>query len=185
MNNDDTTNSDPDIGLRNVSAFRSYSWQIINKTLFRLFPNTIKWPRIFLLRMYGAKIAFSADINRTANIKNPWNLVMGKQSTLGANTRTCCLGLIEIGDSCRIGSNVNLLTGIKYNNGLDFGDEDKAIRIENGCWISSGSSVLQGVKLGNYTMVAEKSVVIESTSPFTAVAGEPAHEVKKAIVEGE
>ncbi len=182
---------DPECGndmserMDTAQKIKAYFWKLINKSLFRAFPNTINWPRIMLLRIFGAKISYSANISRTATIKHPWNLKMGEKSSLGAHARACCLEKVTIGDNCRIGSDVNLLTGINYVDGLNFSRNLEPIEIQNGCWISSGSCVLKGVRLGNYTMVGEQSIVIEDTEPFTIVGGKPAQTVSKAIVNGE
>src|SRR5690349_16477393 len=87
---------------------KSYIWKAINKTLFRIPPSNIKWHRIFLLKLFGAKLAKNVNIHRLTTIDHPWNLTMGSYSSLGENTWAYCLAPITIGDKCCIGKDVYL-----------------------------------------------------------------------------
>jgi putative colanic acid biosynthesis acetyltransferase WcaF len=152
-------------------------WHIVNATIFRLFPTRMKRPRILLLELFGAKLAKTCTISRTVEIDFPWNLEIGHLSGIGAHSYVNCYHKIRIGDKCRIGEHVNLLAGDIHSDRIN-----NQIVIDNGCWISSGSSVLQGVRLGQYTMVGENSIVDVDTQPYTTVAGMPAKIIEKAIL---
>jgi putative colanic acid biosynthesis acetyltransferase WcaF len=160
---------------------KSFLWRLINVTIFRLFPTWLKWPRIILLRIFGAKVANTARISRTATIYQPWNFEMGHLSRLDAYTCAYCDDKIKIKDKCRIGKEVNLITRNQLNgsSGLTMAP----IVVGNGCWISAGSCIRSGVTLGHYTTIGAESVVIENTEPFSIVAGNPAKVIKKAIIE--
>ena len=41
---------------------KGHLWNLINATIFKIFPNQIKKPRIFLLRLFGAKLANTVNI---------------------------------------------------------------------------------------------------------------------------
>lgn len=185
MSKDTECGIDDSDTLSTRKKIKSLLWRLTNKTLFRMFPNNVKAPRILLLKLFGAKISTSAHISRTANIRHPWNLEMGSSSSLGDHSRACCMERVTIGNNCRIGSDVNLLTGINYVDSLSFSKNLKPIHIQDGCWISSGSCVLQGVRLGDYTMVGEASIVTENTDAFSIVGGKPAQVIKKAMLKSE
>ena len=76
---------------------KSHLWKLVNATIFKIFPNQIKKPRILLLRLFGAKLSNSVNINRSSKIDHPWNLTMGELSSLGHNSWTYCLDKITIG----------------------------------------------------------------------------------------
>ncbi|MBE8727049.1 putative colanic acid biosynthesis acetyltransferase [Flavobacterium hungaricum] len=154
-------------------------WRFVNVTIFRLFPNQIKKPRILLLRMFGAKIASTVNINRKANIELPWNLTMGHLSSLGANSWAYCLDKIEIGQKCCIGKDVYLITGSHTIESVAFNLITKPIVINEGCWIATGSYILFGVTLGRFSVIGAKSLVIKSTEDFDVVGGNPAKFIKK------
>lgn len=161
------------------TKIKIHLWKLINKTIFRIFPNQIKKPRIFLLRLFGAKLAETVNINRKSNIELPWNLRMGHLSSLGENSWIYCLDKIEIGQKCCIGKDVYLITGSHSIESVNFNMTTQPIIINDGCWIATGSYVLAGVTLGRFSVVGAKSIVVKNTEEFDVVAGNPARFIKK------
>lgn len=149
-------------------------WKIVNHTIFRLFPNQIKKPRIFLLKLFGANLSKTVNISRTATIDLPWNLSMGHLSSLGDNSWIYCLDQIKIGEKCCIGKEVYLITGSHCVDALDFKLVTKPIIINDGTWIATGSYILAGVNLGRFSVVGANSVVTKNTNEFEIVGGNPA-----------
>ena len=158
---------------------KSHLWKLINATIFRLFPNQIKFVRIILLRMFGAKLAKTVNISRKANIEHPWNLTMGHLSSLGDNSWAYCLDTITIGEKCCIGKDVYLITGSHGINDSNFNLLTKPIIIGNGCWIATGAYILPGVKIGDYSVIGAKSLVNKNVTSFSVVGGNPAKFIKK------
>ena len=158
---------------------KAHLWKLINSTVFMIFPNQIKLPRVILLRLFGGKVAKTVNISRTAKIEHPWNLEMGNLSSLGDKSWTYCLAKITIGEKCCIGREVYLLTGSHDVNDSNFNLITKPISIEDGCWISTGAYILGGVTLGEYTVVGAKSLVVKNTDPWSIVGGNPAKFIKR------
>src|SRR5690606_35433511 len=111
--------------------------KLINSTIFRWFPSQMRFPRIKLLRLFGAQVASTVNISRTATIDHPWNLSMGHLSSLGENSWTYCLDKIVIGEKSCIGKDTYLITGSHDINSIDFKQTIKPINIGDGCWIST------------------------------------------------
>lgn len=156
-------------------------WKFVNKTIFRCFPNQIKGPRIFLLRLFGAKLASTVNINRHANIDHPWNLSMGHLSSLGENSWIYCLDKIVIGEKCCIGKDVYLITGSHSITFPDFKLETKSINIANCCWVSTGALIMPGITLSEFSVVGARSVVTKSTEQFDIIGGNPARFIRKRV----
>lgn len=154
-------------------------WKIINMTFFRWIPNQFKKPRIILLKMFGANLSETVNINRTAIIDLPWNLKMGHLSSLGEKSWTYCLDKIEIGEKCCIGKDVYLITGSHSVESPEFTMITRPIIINDCCWIATGSYILPGVVLGEFSVIAAKSLVVKSTQSFDIVGGNPAKFIKK------
>lgn len=53
------------------------------------------------------------------------------------------------------------------------------IKIENGCWIGSGSTILGGVTIGNGAIIASNSLVNKNCEPNCLYGGIPAKFIKK------
>lgn len=113
-------------------------------------------------------------------------------------------GHIKIGDHCSInpytiiyghgnttiGNNVLIAGGcmiIPSNHAFDKMDVPinnqnnikKGITIENNVWIGHGCSILDGVAIGEGSVIAAGSVVNKSVPPFSVVAGVPAVVIKR------
>lgn len=157
-------------------------WRVVNYSIFRVFPNQIKKPRVFLLRLFGAQVASTVNINRTAIIDHPWNLKMGHLSSLGDNSWAYCLDKITIGKKCCIGKDVYLLTGSHDVTDKNFELVTKPIVIKDGSWISTGAYILPGVIINEFSVVAAQSVVVKSTEAFSINGGNPAKFLKERII---
>lgn len=55
---------------------------------------------------------------------------------------------------------------------------DKQIIIEEHVWIGANVTILPGVRIGRYSVIAAGSVVTKDVMPFTLVAGVPAKVIK-------
>jgi acetyltransferase-like isoleucine patch superfamily enzyme len=92
--------------------------------------------------------------------------------------------LIEIGNHCRIASEVSFFThgGLwsqrKKHKNLDYFGK---IKIGNYTYIGEGSKIMPGVIIGNDVIVGAGSIVTKSVSDGMIVAGNPARIVGKTI----
>lgn len=161
------------------TKIRIHLWKLVNKTIFRIFPNQIKKPRIILLRLFGAQLAGTVNIDRMSNIELPWNLTMGHLSSVGENSWIYCLDKIEIGQKCCVGKDVYLITGSHSVESVNFNMVTRPVKINDGCWIATGSYILPGVTLGRFSVVGAQSVVVKNTEEFDIVVGNPARCIKK------
>lgn len=88
--------------------------------------------------------------------------------------------LIQIGENVTVSTDVNFVThdnsAIKiYENGTDFVGK---IEIGDNCFIGTGSIILPGVSLANYTIVGAGSVVTKSViEEGMVIAGNPAKKI--------
>jgi len=156
-------------------------WKLVNKTIFRCFPNQVKKPRILLLRLFGAKISSTVNINRHCNIDHPWNLSMGHLSSLGEYSWIYCLDKVVIGEKCCIGKDVYLITGSHNLSEVDFKLETKAIIIKDCCWVSTGAFVMPGITLAEFSVVGARAMVTRNTESFDIIGGNPAKFIRKRI----
>ncbi|GMQ30759.1 CatB-related O-acetyltransferase [Algoriphagus confluentis] len=51
--------------------------------------------------------------------------------------------------------------------------------IGNDVWIGYGATIMPGVKIGDGSIIASKSVVTKDVEPYTIVGGNPAQEIRK------
>lgn len=86
---------------------------------------------------------------------------------------------IEIGSNLRIGPGVKIISANHDPDDYDQYRESPPIKIGNNCWLSSNAVILQGVKLGDHTIVAAGAVVNKSFPEGNCViGGVPAKKLK-------
>ena len=113
------------------------------------------------------------------------NITIGKDVFINSGCHFQDQGGIKIGDGALIGHNVVLAT---INHDLNPKENRKnhyaAIKIGAHVWIGSNATVLPGVTIGDYAVVAAGAVVTRDVPAMTVVGGVPAR-VLKTIQEEE
>lgn len=89
---------------------------------------------------------------------------------------------ISIGEFSCIGKDVYLLTGSHDIEKNTFDPITRPITIGDGCWIATATTILPGISIGDYSVVAAGSVVCKSVDDNTVVGGNPARFIKKRII---
>ena len=113
------------------------------------------------------------------------NITIGKDVFINSGCHFQDQGGIEIGDGALIGHNVVLAT---INHDLNPKENRKnhyaPIKISAHVWIGSNATVVPGVTIGDYAVVAAGAVVTREVPAMTVVGGVPAR-VLKTIQEEE
>ncbi len=162
--------------------FLNLIWCIFNRTIFRIIPpytSFFKKFKVLILRLFGAKVAWTANIHSSAKIEYPWNLSMGHLSSLGENCWVYAMNKISIGSKTCIDKNVFLITGSHDISSSTFDLITKPINIGDNVWITTGCYILPGISIGNFSVVATNSVVVTNINDNSVVGGNPAKFIKK------
>lgn len=113
------------------------------------------------------------------------NISIGKEVFINSGCHFQDQGGITIGDGSLIGHNVVLAT---INHDLDPQNERKnhyaPITIGNHVWIGSNATVLPGITIGDWAVVAAGAVVTKNVPPLTIVGGVPAKIIKTIVSPG-
>jgi len=137
------------------------------------------------IRSFLSKITEN-KIDESVAIFTPLYINYGKHTKIGKNVFInfdCIfldLGGITIEDNVLIAPRVNLLT-----EGHPIAPESrnwlipKPIHIKQNAWIGAGATILQGVTVGENSIVASGAVVSENVPDNTIVGGIPAKIIKK------
>lgn len=108
------------------------------------------------------------------------NITIGKDVFINSGCHFQDQGGIEIGDGSLIGHNVVLAT---INHSLIPSEKRKnyyaPIKIGQNVWIGSNATILQGVTIGDWAVVAAGAVVSRDVPPYTIVGGIPAKVIKE------
>lgn len=109
---------------------------------------------------------------------------MEDNSSIGPMGYIGCAGKIIIGKNVMIGPRVSLFAENHVFKSIDTnikaqGVTNLGIKIEDNCWIGSGSIILDGVVLKEGTIVGAGAVVTKSFPANSVIMGVPAKLVKK------
>ena len=143
---------------------------------------------------FKSNIDNKSKISRFCKIKNS---SIGKYSYVGPSS---IINNSSVGNYCSISSNVKIGLGTHPTNFLSssplfysennifrendyvhlkFDDEIKETRIGNDVWIGSNVLILDGVNIGNGSIIAAGSVVTKDVKDFTIDGGVPAKFIKE------
>lgn len=128
------------------------------------------------------------------NVQVRENAEIGKRCVLSKDVYIDCN--VSIGDECKIQNSVSVYDGVTIESKVFVGPNasftnDKVPRAFNTNWeitktmVKQGASlganctVICGIVIGEYAMVAAGSVVTKDVPPYTLVAGNPARVVAK------
>jgi putative colanic acid biosynthesis acetyltransferase WcaF len=158
-------------------------WYFVN-VLFLINPlNPVSSLKIFLLRLFGAKIGKGVLIKQSVNIKYPWKLTIGDYSWIGENVWIDNLGEVNIGKNVCISQGAMLLCGNHNYKKNTFDLEVGDILLEEGVWIGAFSIVCPGVKCQSHAVLSVNSVATKILEPYTIYQGNPAQKVRKRTIE--
>jgi maltose O-acetyltransferase len=111
------------------------------------------------------------------------NIEIGKGTFLNSEIRFGCpRDKVIIGDNCHIAARVCFETvshGLKYDSVKGRGAHSKPIVIKDRVWIGCGAIILQGVTIGEDSVVAAGAVVTKDVPPKTIYGGVPAKFIKE------
>lgn len=143
-----------------------------------------------------AHVADSAEIGAGSKI---WiNVQIRENAVIGPN---CIISkdvyidhAVKIGSGCKVQNSVSIYHGVEIGDDVFVGPNacftnDKVPRafntewqitethVGNGASIGANATIVCGIQIGEYAMVAAGSVVTKNIPPFTLVAGNPARPV--------
>jgi len=142
-------------------------------------PSPLHGWRVFILRMFGAKIGGSNFIYPSCKIWAPWLLETDDVATIGPGVEIYNPGGIYIGHHAVLSQDAYLCGATHDYNSPDFSYLQRKIIIEPYTWICAKAIVLPGVRCGEGSVLAAGSVTSKNLEPWMVYAGNPAQFVKK------
>lgn len=138
------------------------------------------WLRKFYYRLIGVRMGRNVVFHFRTEIRDPFNLAIGKGSIVGDNAILDARSNLTIGRNVNLSSNVSIYT-LQHNHrspvfDCNF-DKDLSVKIEDRVWLGSNTVVLPGVTIGEGAVVCAGAVVTKDVAPYAVVAGIPARRV--------
>ena len=153
------------------------SWYLVSLIFFKSSWLPFSFFKVFILRIFGAKIGKSVVIKPTVNIKYPWNLTLGDYVWIGENVWIDNLDNVNIGNNVCISQGAFLLCGNHNYKKESFDLITKPIKVEDGVWIGAKSTILPGVIAKSHSILSASSVTSKNLEPYSIYKGNPAEKV--------
>lgn len=157
-------------------------WNIAAAFLFRPFitPLFRKW-RIALLRMFGAKVEWDANVYASVKVWAPWMLQMGHQACLGPEVICYNQDWVVLEDEAVVSQYSYLCTAGHDVNMMNTADKSlitAPIILKCKSWIGARSFIGMGVEIGEGAVVGATASVYKSVEPWSVVGGNPCKIIK-------
>ncbi|GAA3975226.1 WcaF family extracellular polysaccharide biosynthesis acetyltransferase [Mucilaginibacter dorajii] len=154
-------------------------WFYVNALFFKTSLIPSSGFKVFLLRMFGARIGKNVTIKPCVNIKYPWFLQIGDETWIGENVWIDCLVKITIGANVCLSQGTVLLTGSHNYKKTSFDLITKSIILEDGVWIGAGAMINLGVTAGSHSVLTSGSIATKNLLPYSVYQGNPAIKVRE------
>ncbi len=158
-------------------------WALVWLLLFRPTPRVgfHGW-RVFLLRIFGAKIGSNCEVYPSCRIWAPWNLTMNDFSVLSDDVDCYCQAPIKLGIHSRVSQYSYLCSASHDYEVLPMTMILGPITIGDYAWVCADVYVGLGVTIGEGAVVGSRSSVYKDVKPWSVVAGNPVRFIRKRIV---
>ena len=138
--------------------------------------------KIFLLRLFGAKIGKKVVVKPSVNIKSPWLLEVGDYSWIGEAVWIDNLVRVRIGRHACISQGAMLLTGNHNYKKTTFDLVTGEIIIEDGAWVGAKAIMCPGVTCGSHALLTVGSVATGRLEPYGIYRGNPAVKIRDRVI---
>ncbi len=149
-------------------------WNLVWKSLASWTPAPFRLYRVALVRLFGGRVDWTANIYGSARIWYPPNLTMEPYACLGPRANCYCMAPIRLAARCVISQEAELCGGTHDVDDPAFALVTKPINVGPGAWVAAGAFIGPGVSIGQYAVVGARAVLFKDAQAWGIYAGNPA-----------
>ncbi|RYY06043.1 MAG: colanic acid biosynthesis acetyltransferase WcaF [Sphingobacteriaceae bacterium] len=159
--------------------FKRILWFYVNTLIFKpsVFPSSNL--KVFLLRIFGAKIGKNVVIRHQVNIKYPWFLSVEDDSWIGEKVWIDNLVSVQIGSNVCLSQGCMLLTGNHDYTTTTFNLITGEIVLKDGVWIGAKAIVCPNVIAQEHSVLTAGSIATKNMEAYFIYQGNPAVKIRK------
>lgn len=162
-------------------AFGIRLWHVVWLCLCRWTPKKMNFWRLFLLRLFGAKLEH-VFIFSSARIYVPWLLEMKEGACLSPYSEVYNLGPVHFGEQAVLSQYAYVCNGTHDLSSVRLPLMIGDIYIGRNVFIGAKALILPGIHIGEGAVVGAGSVVTKDVKAWEIVGGNPAKFIKKRII---
>ncbi|RYY07137.1 MAG: colanic acid biosynthesis acetyltransferase WcaF, partial [Sphingobacteriaceae bacterium] len=166
-----------------ASWLKRILWFYISVIIFKtsFFPSSNL--KVFLLKIFGAKIGKNAVIRHQINIKYPWLLSVGSDTWIGEHVWIDNLVLVEIGSNVCLSQGAMLLTGNHDYTKPTFDLITGKIVLKDGVWIGAKAVVCPDIIAEEHVVLTAGSIATKNLEAYFVYQGNPAMKLRKREID--
>jgi putative colanic acid biosynthesis acetyltransferase WcaF len=157
-------------------------WYFTNAAFFNSwFPfNGIK---LFLLRIFGAKVGTGVIIKPRVNIKYPWKLSVGNYCWIGEGVWIDNLEQVVLEDHVCISQGAVIMCGNHNYKKKHFDLMVNPVHISRGAWVGAFSMLAPGINVGEHAVLQARSFATKNLDANGIYAGNPAVKTGERVID--
>jgi putative colanic acid biosynthesis acetyltransferase WcaF len=159
------------------------AWYFANRIFLNSYYLPISSLKVFVLKLFGAKIGKNVNIKPKVNIKYPWKLTIGDYTWIGEHVWIDNLDDVRIGKNCCLSQGAMLLCGNHNHTKPTFDLITKPIILKDGAWVGAQAVVCPGVTMENNAILTVSSVATKNLEANSIYQGNPAVKIKDRKIE--
>jgi putative colanic acid biosynthesis acetyltransferase WcaF len=153
-------------------------WNLVWLFCCRWTPNPMHGWRIFILRLFGARIGRNNAVYPTSKIWAPWLLQTDNVATIGPGVEIYNPGGVRLGHHAILSQDSYLCGATHDYDSIEFTYIKKEIVVEDYGWICARAIVLPGVVCKEGSVLGAGSVTSKDLEAWMVYAGNPAKLIK-------
>ena len=161
-------------------GMRALLWGVVSSTVFKLIPSPAYKLRRRILVAFGAKLDTTSRVRGGVRISAPWNLCMGRKSSIGEGATIWAHAPVTIGSRSVISQYCFIHSASRQGNR----EHPEPIEIGDDVWIAAESVVVGGAKVPNGVLVGARSLVRDTIDTWTIATGHPAQSRRERPYQG-
>lgn len=158
-------------------------WMLFSAFIFQHKLAVLNSVKIFLLRLFGAKIGNNVVIKPNVTIKYPWFIEIGSNVWIGENVWIDNLTMVTIADNVCISQGVYILTGNHNYKSQSFDLMVMNVILEEGVWLGAKAIVCPGVVCKKYSVLTVGSIATQDLSENTINQGNPSQVIRHRVIQ--
>lgn len=155
-------------------------WRLVESTLFRWSPRPLHAWRVWLLKLFGAKIDDVSQVVVFPTVRTtfPWKLRLEPRTMVGPGVTLYNLAPITLQYGANISQNCHLCAGSHDFTRWSMPLVTSPIVVGRNAWLAADVFVGPGVTVGELCVVGARSVVVDDLPARKICVGQPCRPVK-------
>ena len=137
--------------------------------------------KVYLLKLFGAKVGKRCYIKPGVNIKYPWFLEIGNNVGIGEDAWIDNVSKVIIGNNVTISQRAHIITGSHNYKSRSFGLILTEVVLKEGSWICSNAMIGPNVTVHEYAILTMGAVATKDLKAYGIYSGNPASYMKERV----